>query len=46
MWHYIVLGWVAFVAVVYALVWFDHVYYRRDLPRKFRRVMESFTEEE
>ncbi len=40
------IGWAIFVAVVYLLLWFDTIFFRKDVPQKFRDLMESFSEED
>ena len=42
-----ILGaWLIFVAIVYLLMWFDTAYYKYNLPNIYRKVLDSFTEEE
>ncbi len=42
----IIIGWLLFCLFVYAFMWVEQAYYSQDLPTKFRRIMDSFTEEE
>ena len=42
----ILVGWIIFLVVVYALMWFDTIYYKKDLPGVFRKLLLAFTEEE
>lgn len=41
----ILFAWLAFVVVAYLFMWLDSVYYRKDLPGRFQKVLDSFTEE-
>lgn len=38
--------WLGFVALVYLFAWLDTMYYKYDIPRISRRVLNAFTEEE
>ena len=43
----IILGaWLIFVAIVYLLMWFDTAYYKYNLPSVYRKVLDTFTEED
>ena len=42
----ILLGWFAFLLVVYAFMWIDHLYYRYNMPTAFRRIVNTLTEED
>ena len=42
----ILLGWLLFLIVIYTIMWLEHIYYTRNLPDKYRRIIASFTEEE
>lgn len=42
----ILIGWFIFVAIVYLLMWFDTAYYKYDFPTLYRRMLDTFTEEE
>ncbi len=42
----ILVGWIIFLVVVYAVMWFDTIYYKKDLPGVFRKLLLAFTEEE
>lgn len=41
-----IIGWLVFVAVVYLLMWFDTAYYKYNFPTLYRKILDSFTEEE
>ena len=43
---YILLGWLVFVAVVYAYAFYDFHAERIDLGGRWRRLVDAFTEEE
>ena len=38
--------WIAFVAIVYMAAWFDHMYYKYNLPKHYHQVLDSLTEED
>ena len=42
----ILLGWLVFVAIVYLLMWFDITYYKYNLPEVYRKILDTFTEED
>lgn len=42
---YILLGWVVFLTIFYVAVYFEYAYFYFNLPRKFRLLLEAFTEE-
>jgi hypothetical protein len=42
----ILLGWLIFLFVVYAAMWFDTIYYKKNLPALFQKFLLAFTEEE
>ncbi|MBO7067116.1 MAG: hypothetical protein J6W52_00305 [Bacteroidaceae bacterium] len=42
----ILLGWLIFDIVVYGVMWFETIYYKKNLPDVFRRILIAFTEEE
>jgi len=42
----IILGWLVFVALVYMVMYFEYAYYTKDLTSKFKRIIDTFTEEE
>lgn len=42
----ILLGWIIFIVVVYSYMWFDTIYYKKNLPAVFRKILLAFTEEE
>lgn len=42
----ILLGWIVFDVVVYCVMWFDTIYYKKNLPAVFRKLLLAFTEEE
>ena len=42
----ILLGWGIFLCLVYLLLWGDTFYYRYNLPKVCKKVLDAFTEEE
>lgn len=38
--------WAVFLALVYLFMWVDVIYYRYDLPETFRKIVDTFTEED
>jgi hypothetical protein len=42
----ILLGWGIFVCLVYLLLWGDTIYYKCNLPKVCKKVLDAFTEEE
>lgn len=42
----IVLGWFIFITVVYILMLFDILFYKYDLPKVYRKILDAFTEED
>lgn len=42
----ILIGWIIFIGVVYSYMWFDTIYYKKNLPAVFRKILLAFTEEE
>lgn len=42
----ILIGWIIFLVVVYTVMWFETIYYKKDLPAVFRKILLAFTEEE
>lgn len=42
----ILIAWGIFVGLVYVLLWGDTLYYRYNLPRMCKKVLDAFTEEE
>lgn len=40
------IAWGIFVALVYLFVYFDTVYYKYNIPKVCKKVMDAFTEEE
>ena len=42
----ILLGWIIFDIIVYLVMWFDHIYYKKNLPAIFHKLLMAFTEEE
>ena len=42
----ILLGWIILLVVVYCVMWFDIIYYKKNLPGIFRKLLLAFTEEE
>lgn len=43
---YIILTWAAVLIIFYIGVWYEYAYYQHNLPKKFRALIEAFTEEE
>lgn len=42
----ILLVWLAFVLIVYIVMWFETIYYKKNLPAVFQKLLMAFTEEE
>ena len=42
----ILLAWGIFTCLVYILLWGDTLYYRYNLPKVCKKVLDAFTEEE
>ena len=42
----ILLGWIVFIILVYTIMWFDYIYYKKNLPAVFKKILMAFTEEE
>lgn len=42
----ILIGWLVFDIIVYAVMWFENIYYEKDLRTFFHKLLSSFTEEE
>jgi|GEM_PF-1196813 hypothetical protein len=42
----ILLGWGVFVCLVFLLLWGDTIYYKYNLPKVCKKVLDAFTEEE
>lgn len=42
----ILLIWAILDVIVYAVLWFDTVYYEHDLPKLYKRILDAFTEED
>jgi len=42
----IFLGWLAFDLLVYIVMWFEAIYYKKNLPAVFQKLLMAFTEEE
>lgn len=38
--------WTAAVVLTYMAVWFDYIYYKYNLPKHCRKIIDSLTEEE
>jgi hypothetical protein len=43
---YILLTWLAFDLIVFFIMWFEYCYYKHNIPKKCKKILESFTEEE
>ena len=41
----VLLIWLAFDALVFLLCWLDYIWYRHDLPRVYRKIMDAFMED-
>ena len=42
----ILLGWFIFNLIVYIAMWFEAIYYKKNLPAVFQKLLMAFTEEE
>ncbi len=42
----ILLAWGIFICLVYLLLWSDMFYYKYNLPKVCKKVLDAFTEEE
>lgn len=42
----ILFGWIIFDLVVYIAMWFETIYYKKNLPAVFQKLLMAFTEEE
>lgn len=42
----ILLAWGIFVCLIYLLLYFDTFYYKYNLPKVCKKVLDAFTEEE
>lgn len=42
----IFLGWLVFDLLVYIAMWFEAIYYKKNLPAVFQKFLMAFTEEE
>jgi hypothetical protein len=42
----ILLGWFIFDLIVYITMWFEAIYYKKNLPAVFQKLLMAFTEEE
>lgn len=42
----ILLSWFIFVLIVYIAMWFETIYYKKNLPAVFQKLLMAFTEEE
>ncbi len=42
----ILIGWAIFLCVVYSVMWFETIYYKKNLPAVFHKILIAFTEEE
>ncbi len=42
---YYLLGWLAFVALVYIYAWLDHAFYSWDVPARMRYIYKELFEE-
>jgi hypothetical protein len=42
----IFLGLLLFDLIVYIVMWFETIYYRKNLPAVFQKLLMAFTEEE
>lgn len=38
--------WMAFVSLVYGLLWYDGIHYRYNLSDVYKKMLDAFTEEE
>ena len=44
--HYILAGWLCFVALVYLYAYLDYLYYRHNIKDKLQKAYEAITEED
>lgn len=42
----LLIVWCVFVALVYLVLWFDTIYYKHNLPKLFKKMLDAFTEED
>lgn len=42
----ILLSWGIIIAFIYILIWCDTLYYRYNLPKVCKKILNAFTEEE
>lgn len=42
----IIFGWLVFDLIVYIVMWFEAIYYKKDLPAVFHKLLMAFTEED
>ena len=42
----ILLSWGIIIAFIYTLIWCDTLYYRYNLPKVCKKILNAFTEEE
>ena len=42
----ILIGWLIFDVLVYIVMWFEAIYYKKNLPAVFHKLLIAFTEEE
>ena len=42
----IIFGWLVFDLIIYIVMWFEAIYYKKNLPAVFHKLLMAFTEEE
>lgn len=42
----IVICWAVVLCLVYGFLWFDTIYYKCNLPKMYRKMLDIFTEED
>ncbi|MCR5535769.1 MAG: hypothetical protein K6F47_11480 [Bacteroidaceae bacterium] len=42
----IIFGWLVFDLIVYIVMWFEAIYYKKNLPAVFHKLLMAFTEED
>lgn len=40
------IAWCVFVALVFLVLWGDYIYYKHNIPKLCRKVLDAFTEED
>lgn len=42
----LLIAWGAFVAITFCVLWGDYIYYKHNIPKLCRKVLDAFTEED